>query len=169
VISAVGQAVGHATRPLRIPHGPAASRRGAPAPSYDSDHRGGLAEPHWRSVVVYLPYPCCLSGSSARGAGRARWHRRHERDGRRPALPESRCRAPTTGHAAAFAHRTGGGGLPAGVGSVIVAQFGEPIADETNAEKRLPVTTYPKLTGSWNWKWDQWRRRNAPSTETESG
>lgn len=55
------------------------------------------------------------------------------------------------------------------MGTVIVAQFGEPIADETNAEKRLPVTTYPKLTGSWNWKWDQWRRRNAPSTETESG
>jgi Bacterial Ig domain len=52
---------------------------------------------------------------------------------------------------------------------VIVAQFGEPIADKTNAEKRLPVTPYPKLTGSWNWKWDQWRRRNAPSTETESG
>jgi hypothetical protein len=56
-----------------------------------------------------------------------------------------------------------------GVSTVIVAQFGEPIADKTNAEKRLPVTTYPKLTGSWNWKWDQWRRRNAPSTETESG
>lgn len=47
-----------------------------------------------------------------------------------------------------------------GVGTVVVAHFDEPITDKTAAEKRLHVTTSPRVAGSWNWVDDQnahWR------------
>lgn len=50
-----------------------------------------------------------------------------------------------------------------GVGTVVVAHFDEPIADKAAAEKRLHVTTTPRVTGSWNWVDDQnahWRPEN---------
>ena len=47
-----------------------------------------------------------------------------------------------------------------GVGMVVVAHFDEPITDKVAAERRLHVTTNPRVTGSWNWVDDQnahWR------------
>jgi lipoprotein-anchoring transpeptidase ErfK/SrfK len=47
-----------------------------------------------------------------------------------------------------------------GVGTVVVAHFDEPITDKVAAEKRLHVTTTPRVAGSWNWVDDQnahWR------------
>ena len=47
-----------------------------------------------------------------------------------------------------------------GVGTVVVAHFDEPITDKVAAERRLHVTTNPRVTGSWNWVDDQnahWR------------
>jgi lipoprotein-anchoring transpeptidase ErfK/SrfK len=60
-------------------------------------------------------------------------------------------------------------GATYGVGTVVVARFDEPITDKAAAEKRLQVTTTPKVTGSWNWLDDQtahWRPEKyyAPGT-----
>jgi len=46
------------------------------------------------------------------------------------------------------------------IGTVVVAHFDEPITDKMAAERRLHVTTNPRVTGSWNWVDDQnahWR------------
>ncbi|MBV8789500.1 MAG: L,D-transpeptidase family protein [Mycobacterium sp.] len=56
-----------------------------------------------------------------------------------------------------------------GVGTVIVAHFDEKISDRATAERRLEVTTNPKVQGSWFWVDDQnahWRpeRYYAPGT-----
>lgn len=56
-----------------------------------------------------------------------------------------------------------------GVGTVIVAHFDEKITDRATAERRLEVTTNPKVQGSWFWVDDQnahWRpeRYYAPDT-----
>lgn len=56
-----------------------------------------------------------------------------------------------------------------GVGTVVVAHFDEPITDKAAAEKRLEVTTTPRVTGVWNWIDDQtahWRPEKyyAPGT-----
>ena len=61
-------------------------------------------------------------------------------------------------------------GATYGVGMVIVARFDEPIADKANAERRMQVTTEPKVAGSWNWIDDQtahWRPEKyyAPGTK----
>ncbi|MDV3130131.1 Ig-like domain-containing protein [Mycobacterium sp. 21AC1] len=51
-------------------------------------------------------------------------------------------------------------GATYGVGMVVVARFDEPITDRANAERRMKVTTTPKVLGSWNWIDDQtahWR------------
>jgi hypothetical protein len=51
-------------------------------------------------------------------------------------------------------------GATYGVGMLVVAHFDEPITDKANAERRLKVTTNPKVAGSWNWIDDQtahWR------------
>ncbi|MCC9183080.1 L,D-transpeptidase [Mycolicibacterium mageritense] len=61
-------------------------------------------------------------------------------------------------------------GATYGVGMVIVARFDEPITDKANAERRMQVTTEPKVTGSWNWIDDQtahWRPEKyyAPGTK----
>jgi lipoprotein-anchoring transpeptidase ErfK/SrfK len=58
---------------------------------------------------------------------------------------------------------------PAGIGTVVVARFDEPIEDRAAAERRLVVTTEPPVTGSWYWVDDQtahWRpeRYYAPGT-----
>ena len=60
-------------------------------------------------------------------------------------------------------------GATYGVGMVVVAHFDEPITDKANAERRLKVTTNPKVAGSWNWIDDQtahWRPEKyyAPGT-----
>lgn len=57
-----------------------------------------------------------------------------------------------------------------GVGTVIVAHFDEQIADRAAAERRLAVTTAPKVQGSWFWVDGQnahWRpeRYYAPGTQ----
>jgi lipoprotein-anchoring transpeptidase ErfK/SrfK len=47
-----------------------------------------------------------------------------------------------------------------GIGTVIVAHFDEPIGDRAAAERRLVVTTSPRVPGSWYWIDDQnahWR------------
>lgn len=56
-----------------------------------------------------------------------------------------------------------------GVGTVIVAHFDEQIANRAEAERRLAVTTDPKVEGSWYWVDDQtahWRPEHyyAPGT-----
>ncbi len=56
-----------------------------------------------------------------------------------------------------------------GVGAVIVAHFDEKIADRAAAERKLSVTTDPKVEGSWFWVDDQnvhWRPEHyyAPGT-----
>jgi lipoprotein-anchoring transpeptidase ErfK/SrfK len=56
-----------------------------------------------------------------------------------------------------------------GVGTVVVAHFDEKITDRAAAERRLEVTTNPKVQGSWFWVDDQhahWRpeRYYAPGT-----
>lgn len=56
-----------------------------------------------------------------------------------------------------------------GVGTVIVAHFDEQIANRAEAERRLAVTTDPKVQGSWYWVDDQtahWRPEHyyAPGT-----
>jgi lipoprotein-anchoring transpeptidase ErfK/SrfK len=60
-------------------------------------------------------------------------------------------------------------GATYGVGTVIVAHFDEPIPDKAAAERRLQVTTTPKVIGAWNWIDDQtahWRPEKyyAPGT-----
>jgi lipoprotein-anchoring transpeptidase ErfK/SrfK len=60
-------------------------------------------------------------------------------------------------------------GATYGVGMLVVAHFDEPITDKANAERRLKVTTNPKVAGSWNWIDDQtahWRPEKyyAPGT-----
>ncbi|MEE3752680.1 L,D-transpeptidase [Mycobacterium intracellulare] len=57
-----------------------------------------------------------------------------------------------------------------GVGTVIVAHFDEQIADRAAAERRLAVTTTPKVQGSWFWVDGQnahWRPEHyyAPGTQ----
>jgi lipoprotein-anchoring transpeptidase ErfK/SrfK len=59
-----------------------------------------------------------------------------------------------------------------GVGMVVVAHFDEPITDKVAAERRLHVTTNPRVTGSWNWVDDQnahWRPEKyyAPGTTVD--
>jgi lipoprotein-anchoring transpeptidase ErfK/SrfK len=59
-----------------------------------------------------------------------------------------------------------------GVGTVVVAHFDEPITDKVAAERRLHVTTNPRVTGSWNWVDDQnahWRPEKyyAPGTTVD--
>ncbi|OCB27816.1 hypothetical protein A5675_09545 [Mycobacterium malmoense] len=56
-----------------------------------------------------------------------------------------------------------------GVGTVVVAHFDEQIANRAEAERRLAVTTDPKVEGSWYWVDDQtahWRPEHyyAPGT-----
>jgi lipoprotein-anchoring transpeptidase ErfK/SrfK len=51
-------------------------------------------------------------------------------------------------------------GATYGVGTVIVARFDEPIEDRAAVERRLVVTTNPRVAGSWYWVDDQtahWR------------
>jgi lipoprotein-anchoring transpeptidase ErfK/SrfK len=60
-------------------------------------------------------------------------------------------------------------GATYGVGTVIVASFDEPIKDRGAAERRLVVTTNPRVAGSWYWVDDQtahWRPEKyyAPGT-----
>lgn len=57
-----------------------------------------------------------------------------------------------------------------GVGTVIVANFDEPVVDRTAAEKRLSVKTVPSVDGSWYWmdnRHAHWRPQNyyRPGTE----
>ncbi len=50
-----------------------------------------------------------------------------------------------------------------GIGIVLVAHFDEPIVDRVAAERRLVVTSNPKVQGSWYWVDDQnahWRPRH---------
>jgi len=59
-----------------------------------------------------------------------------------------------------------------GVGMVVVAHFDEPITDKVAAERRLHVTTNPRVAGSWNWVDDQnahWRPEKyyAPGTTVD--
>jgi lipoprotein-anchoring transpeptidase ErfK/SrfK len=56
-----------------------------------------------------------------------------------------------------------------GIGTVVVAHFDEPISDRVAAERRLTVTTFPPVRGSWYWVDDQnahWRPEHfyAPGT-----
>jgi lipoprotein-anchoring transpeptidase ErfK/SrfK len=56
-----------------------------------------------------------------------------------------------------------------GVGTVVVAQFDEPIADRATAERRLTVTTSPPVSGSWHWVDNQtahWRPEHYYSPHT---
>jgi lipoprotein-anchoring transpeptidase ErfK/SrfK len=49
-----------------------------------------------------------------------------------------------------------------GVGTVIVAQFDEPVTDRAAAQQRLRVTTQPAVEGAWTWVNDRkahWRPR----------
>ncbi|OFB36714.1 hypothetical protein BA059_22885 [Mycolicibacterium sp. (ex Dasyatis americana)] len=57
-----------------------------------------------------------------------------------------------------------------GVGTVIVANFDEPVADRAAAERRLSVKTIPPVDGSWYWmdsRHAHWRPQNyfRPGTE----
>ena len=57
-----------------------------------------------------------------------------------------------------------------GVGTVIVANFDEPVVDRTAAEKRLSVKTVPSVDGSWYWmdnRHAHWRPQSyyRPGTE----
>ncbi len=61
-------------------------------------------------------------------------------------------------------------GATYGVGTVIVANFDEPIADRAAAERRLSVKTVPSVDGSWYWMDSQhahWRPQSyyRPGTE----
>lgn len=63
-----------------------------------------------------------------------------------------------------YLRTTGGAALAAdqtyGVGTVVVAHFDEPVGDRAAAERRLSVTTTPRVVGSWYWVDDQdahWR------------
>ncbi|GAA2771577.1 L,D-transpeptidase [Mycolicibacterium pallens] len=60
-------------------------------------------------------------------------------------------------------------GARMGIGTVVVAHFGEPISDRAAAERHLSVTTNPPVQGSWYWMDDQtahWRPEKyyAPGT-----
>lgn len=56
-----------------------------------------------------------------------------------------------------------------GIGTVVVAHFDEPITDRAAAQRRLSVTTAPRVAGSWYWLDNQnahWRPQHyfAPGT-----
>ncbi|NUS42337.1 MAG: L,D-transpeptidase [Mycobacteriaceae bacterium] len=60
-------------------------------------------------------------------------------------------------------------GAAYGVGIVVVADFSRPVADRAAAQRRLTVTTSPRVAGAWDWVDDHtahWRpqRYYAPNT-----